>query len=86
MTSAEQSNQMAIAIINRKATQGEIDSILLRFPSFYQQVDPTLQPVFLQALARVAPPLTCSFSGSDSILSSAVSNSPTPSNSKPVES
>ena len=56
MTSAEQVNQKAIALINGRMTKDEIDSIDL--PSLYKQVSSALQPTLLQALARLTPPRT----------------------------
>ena len=50
MNESEQANQKAIALINGNLAQVELDAIFSNLPSFYQKVDPTLQPKLFQAL------------------------------------
>jgi len=56
MDESEQSNQKAIDLINGNLAQVELDAIFSNLPSFYQKVDPTLQPKLFQALTGMPIP------------------------------
>jgi len=65
MTNAEQANQKANDIINGKAEASSISMDDL--PSFWQQVDPTLQPALFQSLFGMALPETDAPASGDAI-------------------